>query len=67
MANAINVEENSRKLKDKPKSMKIGDKAKELEQKTMKERMKIDRRSGFQILVALLFYVLIMTFFYFFL
>ncbi len=47
-------------------SLNIGNEAKTLDQKSLKERMKIKKRTWHKILLAILVYFLIMVLFYFF-
>lgn len=67
MSKSLPIEEEGEKLEEDLKIFNIGKEARALDQKSVKERMKIEKRSGIQILIALLFYVLVMTLFYFFL
>jgi hypothetical protein len=45
----------------------IGKEARELDEKPIKERLRVERSSIIKLTVALLFYVVIMVFFYFYL
>jgi hypothetical protein len=67
MSKSLPIEEEGERLEENLKIFNIGKEARDLDQKSIKERMKIDKRSGIQIIIALLFYVLVMTLFYFFL
>lgn len=67
MSKSLPIEKEGEKLEENLKIFNIGKEARDLDQKSIKERMKIDKRSGIQIIIALLFYVLVMTLFYFFL
>ncbi len=47
------------------KSWEIGKEARELDEKPISERLRVERRSIIKIAVALLFYCIIMVLFYF--
>lgn len=67
MSNSLPIEKNVKERNDEQRSVNIGKKARDLDQKSIKERMKIDKRAAIRIIIALIVYILIMTLFYFFL
>ncbi|TFF99984.1 MAG: hypothetical protein EU541_03515 [Promethearchaeota archaeon] len=67
MSNSLNFEEESNKADKNQRLSDIGKKAQALDEKSIKERMKIDKRTGIRIIVAFIFYTIIMILFYFFL
>jgi len=66
MSNSLPIERNVKERNDEQRLINIGKKARDLDQKSIKERMKIDKRAAIRIIVALIVYILIMTLFYFF-
>lgn len=67
MSNSLPIEKNVKERNDEQRLVNIGKKARDLDQKSIKERMKIDKSAAIRIIIALIVYILIMTLFYFFL